>query len=642
MKFIPLMKCLPIVLCILAIGAFSLNAEASGNAVSLTEDASSYTLSNQYVTARISKQSGDLISLVYKEHELLSAGSGHPYGYWSHAPAKGAPHFDTITIDPTKNGGERAEVSIRGLYQDGTSNEQGPGGATACDIEIRYTLGRDDSGIYTYSTFTHKSEYPATQIGEARFAAKLNSDVFDWMTVDAARNKMMPRPEDWNKGTQLNMKEARLLNTGMYKGQVEHKYDYSAVQFDSPAVGWSSTHDHIGFWIINPSDEYLSGGPTKLELTAHLDGNEGAAPTVLNYWRGSHYGGSSVVLKNGEAWTKTIGPFLIYCNSAADPQAMWKDALRRADKESRAWPYDWVSGVDYPHNKERGTVSGKIILKDVPGAKMSNLLVGLAAHAYEVPGFRGGTIKVDWQNDAKNYEFWARADPGGKFVIPKVRPGKYTLHAIANGVLGEYAKIDITVEPGKTLDLGGLEWKPVRYGRQIWEIGIPDRTAGEFFHGDHYYQCGLYNQYVKDFPNDVNFIIGKSDYRKDWNIMQVPRAHDDTGRGRGDETTWTVTFNMPDAPTGKAALRVALAGIETRDLTIKMNDQQVAAITNLPNTSVIHRDSDRGYWQEVPVFFDASILKQGKNVLKLIVPAGGVMSGVEYDYLRLELDDTRQ
>ena len=38
----------------------------------------------------------------------------------------------------------------------------------------------------------------------------------------------------------------------------------------------------------------------------------------------------------------------------------------------------------------------------------------------------------------------------------------------------------------------------------------------------------------------MNFIIGKSDYHKDWNLMQVPRAKDDTGRGEGDATTWRV------------------------------------------------------------------------------------------------------
>ena len=76
----------------------------------------------------------------------------------------------------------------------------------------------------------------------------------------------MPRPEDWDKGTQLNMKEVRRLTTGIYAGQVEHKYDYSAIQFEIPAFGWSSTEHKLGLWFVNPTIEYLSGGPTKVEL----------------------------------------------------------------------------------------------------------------------------------------------------------------------------------------------------------------------------------------------------------------------------------------------------------------------------------------------------------------------------------------
>jgi len=60
------------------------------------------------------------------------------------------------------------------------------------------------------------------------------------------------------------------------------------------------------------------------------------------------------------------------------------------------------------------------------------------------------------------------------------------------------------------------------------------------------------------------------------------------------------------------------------------------------NTSVIHRDSDRGYWVEKDVAFDASVMKVGTNVLKLTVPAGPVTAGIEYDYIRLELNEFAQ
>src|SRR5262249_36687664 len=36
---------------------------------------------------------------------------------------------------------------------------------------------------------------------------------------------------------------------------------------------------------------------------------------------------------------------------------------------------------------------------------------------------------------------------------------------------------------------------------------------------------------------------------------------------------------------------------------------------------------------------DAALLKQGANVIKLIVPAGPINNGIIYDYVRLELDD---
>ena len=628
-------KCLMLALVIAALG-IGPTARAADTLVTVTDAGGVYTLANGIVTAQVDKASGRLRSLVYRGVETVGV------GYWSHAPS-GSDVTDAITISPQATGGLRGEVSVKEV-SGGQPMGSGPGGSTVTDIEVRYALDRGSSGLYTYSIFDHKASYPATSIGEARYAVKLNDDVFDWMTVDADRNMKMITAYDWDHGTRMNMKEARRMNTGIMKGQVEHKYDYSAVQFDTPAYGWSSTSKHIGFWIVNPSDEYLSGGPTKLELSAHRDATftdsltAPAPPTLLNYWRGSHYGGSSCVMGQGEEWAKVIGPFLLYCNSGPTPDAVWKDALAQAGREAKTWPYAWVSGVDYPHKEGRGTVAGQLALADpqAPAAKMTNLLVGLAYPDYTPAG--GGP--VDWQTDAKHYEFWVRGDVQGRFTIPNVRPGAYTLHAIADGVLGEYAKADVTVAAGQILDLGRLTWTPVRHGRQLWDIGVPDRTAKEFLHGGKGRQWGLYLQYPKDFPNDVHYVIGKSDYHKDWNYAQVPRASDETGSGNGPATTWSVTFGLPAAPHGSATLCLALAGSSARHVAVTVNGKPAGETGPLPDTATIRRDALRGYWQERDITFDAALMKAGTNVLTLTVPAGGVMSGVEYDYLRLELDDT--
>lgn len=274
--------------------------------VTVTEDTETYTLDNGIVTARVAKASGDLVSLRYQDMEMLATFmtpdgepdlerdppganpnglnrgmTDHQYGFWSHdamGPRGTESAVCSITIDPGTNRGKRAEVSVKGI-SNGRKMGTGPGapqtGQFVSDIDIRYTLGRGDPGIYTYSVFEHKPEYLLTQLGEARFCAKL-TEFFDWMSVDARCNFYYPKD----------------LNVG-------DKYIYTVVQSENPAFGWSSTTRNVGLFFINASMEYMSGGPTKVEFLGHRDTNPVAAPCVLNYWRSSHYGGAEVNVAEG-------------------------------------------------------------------------------------------------------------------------------------------------------------------------------------------------------------------------------------------------------------------------------------------------------------------------------------------------------
>jgi rhamnogalacturonan endolyase len=144
------------------------------------------------------------------------------------------------------------------------------------------------------------------------------------------------------------------------------------------------------------------------------------------------------------------------------------------------------------------------------------------------------------------------------------------------------------------------------------------------------------------FPLDVNFVIGQSDYRKDWFFEQVPyntRSNNVTGGGRGDGTTWAVIFNLTNAPHGKATLRLALCGIGTRSLNGVMNNRDIGTITDLTYNATINRDGIGGLWCERDLVFDASLMKAGTNTLELTIPVGTLTSGIIYDYLRLELDE---
>ncbi|HEY1660812.1 MAG TPA: polysaccharide lyase family protein [Verrucomicrobiae bacterium] len=718
----------------------------TGAPVRVTDNGAFWTLDNGIVKATINKTSGVMTSLDY--HGLNTMAGG---GDWEETPANAPQLTDTVTIDPASNGGARAEVAIKGVTG-GTVmlTPSAPGGGTYCNIEVRYALGRGESGIYAYAIFSHPTNYPAMSVGESRYITRLNH-TFDWISVDADRNMLECTPEDWGNGVVIHAKEQRILSTGNYKNSVEHKYSYTAVQFKVPAFGWSSTAQHVGVWFINPTIEYLSGGASKQELVCHFDANDDPDPIILDYWRSTHFGGAQCNIAAGENWSKVIGPIFVYVNSlsryetpgtndletlaatAGNPTvppawkdnatALWQDALRQAKVETARWPYDWVNGVDYPHKDERGTVTGQLVLDD-PQAKttrLPNLTVGLAHADYTNTFVRGGGFRfggtngfggrrgrsggtngfgggrfgfggtngfgrfggtngfgrfgfnrmVDWEHDAKFYEFWNSGSSDGKFTLPNVRPGTYTLHAFADGVLGEYEATNIVVEAGKTLDLGTLDWKPVRYGRQIWEIGYPDRTGGKFFKGDgaDYWLWGWPLRYPLLFPDDLTYTIGQSDYRKDWFFEEVPHGTNDffinpeakdpanqrfgwikTGTpgedmwetvGRGRATTWTIKFNLPTAEKGRATLRVALAGAnEFGGLTVAVNGQNVGTIRPI-STDAIRYNTDKSQWQECDQAFDATLLKQGENEMQLTVPAGEVTSGVVYDYLRLEVDENQ-
>jgi len=728
--------------------------------VTITDNGATWILDNGIIRATVQKRSGQM-SFFYlpKATDAEKAppapvapgvrggrggfgGFGGPNagvrasGNWEEDPSAAAQVnglTDTVTIDPATNGGERAEVAVKGVTggQVGLSPNspgQSAAGTVNIDLELRVTLHRGDSGIYTYAIFSHPASYGAASIGESRFIVSMNRE-FDWISVDKDRNMLECAPTDWGTGVVVNAKEQRIMSKGNYKNSVEHKYSYSAVQYTTPAYGWSSTQNHLGIWFINPTIEYLSGGASKQELDAHFGDNANPAPIILDYWRGTHYGGGAQCsIAAGEDWTKVIGPIYVYVNelgtyktasqteldtlaaTAGNPtipaswtdnaNALFNDALAMAKTERAKWPYDWVSGVDYPHKNERGSVTGQIVLNDPYAAstKLPRLMVGLAHPDYTGSGGFFANRVIDYAHDAKFYQFWNNGSDNGKFTITDVRPGTYTLHAWADGVLGELAQANITVTAGKTLDLGKVSWQPVRYGKQVWEIGYPSHDADKFFKGDgaNYWLWGWNLRYSLLFPNDLTYTIGKSDYHKDWFFEEVPHATADTALwlnpdakdpanqrfgwvkaysldeypqtrpdpnggaaqpnspgpwglyGRGRATTWTIKFNMDKATQGYAAFRVALAGADAMNngLAVAVNGQAVGAIGDNSNknnapiaaTNAMRYNTTKGIWQERMLTFDASVLKPGENEMTLTVPAGSLQSGVVWDYLRLEVN----
>ncbi|RCV36705.1 hypothetical protein SETIT_8G003600v2 [Setaria italica] len=341
---------------------------------------------------------------------------------------------------------------------------------------------KGSSGFYCYAIFEHTSNWPAMNISEARLAFKLNTDKFNYMAISDDIQRYMPSAADRDepRGTALAYKEAVLLvnpEEPQFKGEVDDKYQYSLDNKDNVVHGWiSSNHPNpMGFWVITPSNEFKSGGPMKRELTSHV------GPTSLTMFLGTHYIGDDIVLNigGGEYWKKVLGPVFIYLNSSpkhGDLRALWQDAKAQAQTEVSKWPYSFPKSPDFAKAGKRGSVTGRLMVRD-RFMRKDDMPTRMAYIGLAAPGQPGS-----WATECKGYQFWTTATSCGSFTIGNVRAGVYNLYAWVPGVLGDYMyTCAVTVTPGCAIDLGDLVFLPPRSGPTLWEIGVPDGTAAEFF-----------------------------------------------------------------------------------------------------------------------------------------------------------------
>lgn len=597
--------------------------------VSLSQDGATFKIANGHLSATIEKASGKITSVVLDGQELLGGGTG----YWSMAATSagaqvrgfGLSQEQFVAVDPGSNGGERAEVACR-------FRGTGADGAYPGNSEIRYAIDRNSTTLYATAILAHGAGNAPFQMEEGRFVIKLDAGIFDHLTIDKDRNRVLPTGRDWDAGTPLNLKEARRMTTGTHVGWAEHKYSYSAILEHVPAYGWLGTKQPFGVWMINPSVEYIAGGPTKMELTGHRDVGGTSLPTLLNMWHGSHYGGTVLDLGKDEKWSKVIGPFAIHFNQGGSPDTLWKSALNQAAAERAAWPYPWVRHENHPSPAERGGLTGAIRISELRAlpAAPQTLWVGLTA-----PSYQANRDTIGWQQDGRNYQFWVKAGPDGGFSLRGVRPGNYVLRAFVDGITGEFEHANISIVAGNTHSAGELLWKPERAGPTLWEIGIPDRSAAEFRNGDQYWHWGNYLKFKSDFPHGVNFLVGKSDWKMDWHVCQpldLSPACEVLG-----SSTWTVRFPLAEIPAGGTLLRISFCGSRAGSrLALLLNGTEIGSTGPLPENGTMHRDSHRGisFVRAFPI--PASRLHPGENVLQFRLDGRSWHQGLLYDHIRME------
>ena len=597
--------------------ALTCAALAAGPPVTLTERGDAVVLANGALSATLSKTSATLRSLRFRGREFVRQDRGGAYFSMDGGTSYRVPSRCTFKV--TTRSDELIDVAMR---------QNGSGQRQAVDIEVHYVLRRGDTGLYTYAILEHPAAYPATRFGEWRMVWKLPDDLLDTIHVDALRTRLMPKAADLARAEPTPIKEILKLRSGSRAGLFECKYDYNANYQTTPFWGHADTRSGLGAWMVFGAHEWFNDGPTKQDLTS--------AQHILHVHFGmNHYNGSGMEIAAGESWRKLYGPFLLYLNPpATSPAAAASDANRRAETERAAWPYTWLTGqTEYPSAAGRGGVRGHFSLRDSakPALTGAGAWVGLAQPA------AGG----NWQFESKHYQYWTRAAADGSFLIPHVRPGSYTLYAFANGAVGEFERTGVTVAATAVTQLGEVTWTiPRDRGRLVWEIGTPDRSAAEFRHGNDYFQGFLWTRFAAEWPNPLEYTIGRSNPARDWNYAQsgYPARPDHL-----EPWKWRIHFQLERAPDAAATLTLAFASADGARIDIFANNEDHPVATCTPAVqggNALRREAIHAKYCFHRLSLPAASLHQGANTITLIQSRiQGPQYHVMYDYLSLELPD---
>lgn len=684
------MKVLPaIFLCAFVLAASPLLANSPGGTNGSTTPVTitgsgTVTMANGIVSLSVDTGASSITAINYTYNngggttttQLLSGGTDGGELYWEFGTWGGSSTVYSVVANTPKYG----EIDM--LTASPTNGT----------VDIHFSMLQGSPGFYVTAIWSTGGAAPALALGETRDNIYAGS-IFNWMCVDANRNKLMEVTGGNSVGVLGAPVEVSLWTTGLYAGRYEDKYKYSADFATERVWGWASvtastgTGGHnVGLWNVLSSVEYYNGGPTKRELMSHI------GTTILNMTHGGHYGGGAEGNWNaGEVWTHCYGPWFIYCNNVTNKltnpaqaaAALYADAQAQAAAEATAWPYSWLTNAAYAPATNRGTITGKFIINDTenPNASAAGLEVGVV----QQPSTDASLY--DWQQWTKPYQFWVKADTNGNFTIPNViATNNYTLYAYGPGAAGMFMSqnqtganppltynlpavpFSVTVKGGATTNLGTVTWTPTRVGPTVFEIGYPSRTAEQKFrHGDDWWVGDIgpssnapspiwskWLEYPFDFPNGgPNYTVGQSRWSTDWNFIQ-PVVTD--AAGNYDDSTSTITFTLASVPTGSASLYLAIGSDYEGPVVLTVNNNNLAneSVTSTPATTLATtgyfpaynnyesdaniREGPHGVFSDERFTFAASLLKSGVNTINIGLRSRAYFANhFIYDYIRLEL-----
>lgn len=563
---------------ILAITLTTVMASAQAQ-LTVTENGSTVTLKNNLAAFSFNTGTADLTGIVnYKGVSLLGKkGRGYLLG----------PGF---SMSPTAYSLVRKTDSLIEIAFDHEADNH-------FHYSLHYIIRPNLSGVYCYLVQSHKATDSAGEYGQTRWGIGAEESLFNYHLVRDSIQGPMPPMAGLTENNKIQDWTYRLAD-----GTVYTKYNYADYIEDRYVHGMAGTGSHLGLFVIQASHEYLNGGPTKQFQNVH------STPYLICMFNCGHF--LSDKRKSDDVitgdWEKVDGPFLLYTNDGADIPHIWSNAKQQAQKEIAQWPYQWMQHPDYP--LQRSTVTGTLLLNNTPAA---NAHVILAA-----PGY-------DWQAQTSGYIYAVRTDKAGKFEIPAVRAGSYTLYAWGDNQTDAYIHNNIITDGKTTTGTGTLQWNPATHGHTLWQLGTADRTTRGFRYSNHPREYGIFELV----PDSLTYTIGKSIDSTDWYYAQTKPG------------SWHIRFTNTGNYQKQAMLTVAIAGAaKNPTFQIYVNNELVKTYKPGNDASVYRSAVAGGFYQLLEIPFNPQLLQKGENTITLKLPDVKDGGGIMYDAIKLEAE----
>ncbi|KAF9894931.1 hypothetical protein FE257_004553 [Aspergillus nanangensis] len=650
-------------------------ASQSMAALKTGENSTHFTLANDRFAVAMAKSNGQIVDVTLDGQDLLGPVNGNsgkgpyldcscvPSGFWT--PGSSA-QIELL------NGTDSTGTAYGGLVMTDTYK---PTNQTLSQyLFVRET----ETGLHAFSRVTYfNATTPLLRdLGELRTLWRPNTNL--WTNFSTSDGNFGPMPLPSSQSNAISVQDATSYLGNFTNDPYVSQYSDYFTKY-TLAENWRTHDAHglfsdgsksldgstFGAWLVHNTRETYYGGPLHSDLV--VDG------IVYNYLVSGHYGAPMPNLTHG--FDRTWGPQFYYFNrgdpgtTLADLRA---DAAQYADPE---WNDDFYDSIakhvpNFLPSAKRTTFEGKVNLPK--GAQNPIIVLSENEQDFQLNVF-----------NTKSLQYWAEIDQSGSYRIPRVVEGTYRVTLYADGVFGWFIRDNVEISRARAKKNNTFTWREESAGKEIWRVGVPDKSAGEYLHGyapdtskplqpeQYRIYWGIYD-YPAEFPDGVNFHVGKSSEARDlnyihWSFFPSKGNHLRSEPYYENTNNWTITFDLSKQQlrnTRTATFTVQIAGTKTTNGNDKWGVTD-DPYSNLPWTVNVNGRYESTwvipYWRsgscgvrsavacqnvEHKFVFPASHLRQGKNEFVLSLPynASSVETAVlpdalyvQYDALRLEL-----